>query len=68
MFLLMMEKLKKHLIKINDASQSGIILECLKICKHNIELKHNIYNNNQKNQENVKNLIFKIFEEKKMIH
>jgi hypothetical protein len=60
-----MEKLKKHLIEINDASQSTSILECLKISKHNIELKHDTYKNNQKIQENVKNLISKIFEEKK---
>ena len=60
-----MEKLKKHLIEINDESHTTSILECLKISKQNIEHKHNTYKNNQKVNENVKNLISKIFEEKK---
>ena len=60
-----MEKLKKHLMEINDASQTTSILECLEISKQSIELKHETYKNNQKIQENVKNLISKIFEDKK---
>ena len=60
-----MEKLKKHLMEINDASQTTSILECLELSKQSIELKHETYKNNQKIQENVKNLISKIFEDKK---
>ena len=60
-----MEKLKKHLMEINDESQTTSILECLELSKQSIELKHETYKNNQKIQENVKNLISKIFEDKK---
>jgi len=60
-----MDKLRKHLIEINDESKTTSILECLQISKQNIELKHDTYKNNQNIQENVKNLISKIFEEKK---
>ena len=60
-----MEKLRKHLIEINDESKTTSILECLQISKQNIEFKHDNYKNNQNIQENVKNLISKIFEEKK---
>ena len=60
-----MDKLKNHLIKINNDSKDSILFECIDIGKKMIENKYDSYINNDIIQKSVKDIISKIFDEKK---
>jgi hypothetical protein len=60
-----MDKLKRHLLEINNNSRDSILLDCLDVSKKIIENKHDNYVNNETIQKGVKDVISNIFENKK---
>jgi len=60
-----MQKLKNHLIDINNDAKSESLIECINFSKKIIEEKHENYNNNKIIQDSVKNIISTIFDSKK---
>ena len=60
-----MDKLKKHLLEINNNSKDTILQDCIDISKKIIENKHDSYKNIEVVQNGVKEVISKIFEDKK---
>ena len=60
-----MDKLKRHLLEINNNSRDSILLDCLDVSKKIIENKHENYVNNETIQKGVKDVISNIFENKK---
>jgi adenosyl cobinamide kinase/adenosyl cobinamide phosphate guanylyltransferase len=57
-----MDKLKNHLLDINNNSKDKLLLECLHISKKIIESKHENYKNNETLQKSIKDLITTIYE------
>lgn len=60
-----MDKLKKHLLDINNDSKDNILEEFIDISKKNIENKYDIYKNNKNIKNDVNEMISNIFEDKK---
>jgi hypothetical protein len=60
-----MNKLKKHLLDINNNLKNNILDECIDISKKVIENKYEKYKNISSVEKDVKNVITKIYEEKK---
>ena len=60
-----MDKLKKHLLEINSTLKENILIDCIDISKKIIENKYNTYKNNKVIQSSVKEIISKIYEDKK---
>ena len=60
-----MDKLKNHLLDINNNAKDKLLLECLNISKKIIESKHENYKNNETLQQSIKDLIATIYETQK---
>ena len=57
-----MDKLKNHLLDINNNAKDKLLLECLNISKKIIESKYENYKNNETLQKSIKDLIATIYE------
>ena len=60
-----MDKLKKHLLDINNSFTDNILQEFIDMSKNIIENKYDTYKNNKDIQNSVKEIISNIYEEKK---